>query len=476
MYYDIDIRKEETSVETVLRRVKQSLKRQQLKSSAPYANDSTEFIFNDIQDYENIKLDPELYFLIDYAGRSYDPRTVPGNTRFYKLKSMIMRVMRLYTTRQVEFNATLVRVLNRFFDVFNNISNVFDYFRQAEVNIVKRLEHAEEIVGKSFERLDNHRARFEYAEHTIGKSLERLDNHRDRLEEIEATNRILDKRLAQVEDLKNKLELALAENAALRKRLDKLISSPVTLTQPTEKNIAIDIGEKSAALIAQEVTNDHLYFPYLNEDRGIEQVIKSRMKSYIDFFTVLNKKNPNNFVLDVGCGRGEFLDLCAKSGIPAKGIDINEDMVNHCKNKKLDVKLADAIEYLINLDDNSLSGIIGCQIIEHLPTYDLLKFVRLCYAKLASGGKLVFETPNPSSFFALSMFYRDFTHEKPVHPHTLEFLLSETGFKKVKIEESNPSPINLNINDNLQPEIKNNFKKLNNTIYGNLDYAVFAVK
>ena len=475
MYYDIDIRKEETSVETVLRRVKQNLKRKHLKFSDLQSGDSTVFFFNDTQDYENIKLDPELYFLIDYAGRSYDPRSVPGNTRFYKLKSLIMRVMRLYTTRQVEFNATIVRALNRFFDVFNNISNVFDYFRKAEVNIIKRLEHAEKIVGKSFERLDNHRARFEYAEQTIGKSLERLDNHRDRLEEIEATNRILDKRLAQVEDLKNKLELALAENAALRKRLDKFTNINVSSTETS--GIAPTIKtEESVVTTAKKVTNDHLYFPYLNEDRGIEQVIKSRMKSYVDFFAVLNQKNTNNFVLDIGCGRGEFLDLCAKSGIPAKGIDINEDMVNHCKNKNLDVELVGAIEYLKKLDDNSLSGIIGCQIIEHLPTYDLLKLIRLCYLKLAPSGKLIFETPNPSSFFALSMFYRDFTHEKPVHPHTLEFLLSETGFKKIKIEESNPSPVSLDINENFQSEFKNNFQKLNRTIYGNLDYAVFAVK
>ena len=458
MYYDIDIRKEETSVETVLRRIKLNIKRRGSYSSITDTFKKPVFNFSDTDDYENIKLDPELYFLIDYAGRSYDPRTVPGNTRFYKLKALIMRVMRLYTTRQVEFNATLTRILNRFFDVFNNISHVFDYFRQAEVNITKRLEHAEQSIGKSFER---------------------LDNHRDRLEKVEAADRKLNKRLTLLEDLKDRLELALAENTALRKRLDKLttVNTSPTNTQAASTSNITAVSTNGSKAIKAQVTNDHLYFPYLNEDRGIEKVIKKRIKSYIHFFsTAGNDKNKNNFVLDVGCGRGEFLDLCLKAKIPAKGIDINEDMVNHCKNKKLDVILADANSYLVKLDDNSVSGIIACQIIEHMPAYDLLAFVRLCYAKLATGGKLVFETPNPSSFFALSMFYRDFTHEKPVHPHTLKFLLAETGFKNIKIEENNPSPTQLSLNDNLSDNINENFKKLNDSIYGNLDYTVFAEK
>ena len=278
MSYEIDITKEETSVELILRRVRRHLCQRENVPGKYEDLEYPEFKVSENEAFENVTLDPELHFLLDYAGRIYDPRIVPGNTRFYKLKSIIMRVMRLYTTRQVELNATLMRLSNRFFDVFNNISNIFDYFRRAEVNITKRLEHAEHIVGRTLKRLDRHRERLEHAEHVLGSSLERLDNHRDRLEKTEAIDRTLDKRVTQLEDLRNRLELSLAENAALRKRLDKLVTISETVTKaPLVESVKpASVPDNMVNEIKAKIINDHLYFQYLNEDRGIEAVIKKR--------------------------------------------------------------------------------------------------------------------------------------------------------------------------------------------------------
>jgi 2-polyprenyl-3-methyl-5-hydroxy-6-metoxy-1,4-benzoquinol methylase len=139
-------------------------------------------------------------------------------------------------------------------------------------------------------------------------------------------------------------------------------------------------------------------------------------------------------VLDVGCGRGEFLDLLKEKGISSKGLDLNPEMVEVCRARGLDATTADARSYLQSLPDESLGGLIAVQVIEHLEPAYLSQMLALAFDKVRPGGRVVLETINPACWVAFfESFIRDLTHVKPIHPETLQYLLQANGFSNVEI-------------------------------------------
>jgi len=139
-------------------------------------------------------------------------------------------------------------------------------------------------------------------------------------------------------------------------------------------------------------------------------------------------------VLDVGCGRGEFLALLKQSGITAKGLDLNPEMIEVCKSRGLDATTADARSYLQGIPDESLGGLIAVQVVEHLEPAYLTQMLGLAFDKVRPGGRIVLETINPACWVAFfESFIRDLTHVKPIHPDTLQYLLQASGFSNVEI-------------------------------------------
>jgi SAM-dependent methyltransferase len=192
-------------------------------------------------------------------------------------------------------------------------------------------------------------------------------------------------------------------------------------------------------------------------------------------------------VLDVGCGRGEFLDLLKAQEVYARGIDLNHEMAEVCRARGLDVTEADAVGYLSALDDDSLGGIFSAQVVEHLQPGYLLRFLELAFVKLRPGGRLVLETLNPACWVAFFESYiRDITHVWPLHPETLKYLVVASGFSKAAIEFRSPVPQQ----DRLQPlavpvgaavglsdlveAFNSNVEKLNSRMFTYLDYAIVA--
>jgi 2-polyprenyl-3-methyl-5-hydroxy-6-metoxy-1,4-benzoquinol methylase len=474
MIRDTDLLAEETSVETIVRRVQQRLRQRRRVSTLDVEEPVLEQ--DELEQFSNIHLAPDFFFQLDYAARIFDPRDTPGNTRFVFIKKAIQRDMRVYTTRQVEFNATVVRVLNKLFDVLHEIVEKFNYFRRAEVNLTRRMEYNETMVGNTLKMLHHQRQRIESVE---GFSRD-LYQHRTRLEALEEAERQLNRRVSGLEDLRNRLEHALAENAALRQRLEQALARVAPTPPPAAAGVPAAPADVAPALSAEQahtqLLNDYLYFPYLNEDRSIEDVIRERVRHYLPFFSATTPPQPPGYLVDIGCGRGEFMDICRDANLPCKGIDINEDMVRHCGDKGHDVTQAGAVAYLQAQADASLRGIISCHVIEHMPAVEMLAFLRLCVRKLAPGGRLVLETPNPKSIFGLSMFYRDFTHEKPIHPQTMKFLLQELGMQRVDVEELHKAPEHLETAIAGNAVISANFRKLDAMVFGYLDYAVMAIR
>jgi O-antigen chain-terminating methyltransferase len=194
-------------------------------------------------------------------------------------------------------------------------------------------------------------------------------------------------------------------------------------------------------------------------------------------------------VLDVGCGRGEFLELLRDRGVKAQGVDINPAMVEVCRGKGLQAETGDALGYLGRLPDRSLGGLFAAQVVEHLEPRYLMRLLDAAFDKLRPGAPIVLETINPACWFAFFESYiRDLTHVRPVHPDTLKYLLIATGFQRVEIRYRAPYPEADKLQvltrasgaptslDDMIETLNANVEKINRLLFTYLDYAAIGVR
>ena len=169
-----------------------------------------------------------------------------------------------------------------------------------------------------------------------------------------------------------------------------------------------------------------LYADFEEHFRGSEADIRARQA--VDAARFRGVPGP---VADLGCGRGEFLEALTAEGVAAIGCDSNAVMVSRAKEKKLSVDRADLFTWLAARADGSLGGITAFQVLEHLPPASLFDLVELAVRKLAPSGRVLFETINPESVYAMRWFWMDLTHVRPVPAPSLEQLLRVSGFRDV---------------------------------------------
>lgn len=198
--------------------------------------------------------------------------------------------------------------------------------------------------------------------------------------------------------------------------------------------------------------------------RGSEESICARQQIYAEKFRGASG------VLDVGCGRGELLEVLGNGGVTSRGIDLNAECVAVCKAKSLDAEQADLFSYLAELEDASLGGLVCCQVVEHLPPERLPELIRLSHAKLRKGARIAIETPNPESLAIFAThFYIDPTHRHPIPPALMSFYLEEAGFGSIEIERLAPAVDSMPSLGELPEAFRKDF-------FGALDYAAFATK
>jgi SAM-dependent methyltransferase len=236
-------------------------------------------------------------------------------------------------------------------------------------------------------------------------------------------------------------------------------------------------GSSDAKIALTGPLDSYKYVGFENHFRGSQEVIRERLESYLPYFDGASD------VLDVGCGRGEFLDLLGMRGISARGLDLNHEMTEVCRARGLDVTEADAVSYLDRLPDGSLGGLFAAQVVEHLQPAYLLRLLELAHHKLRAGAPIVLETLNPACWVAFfESFIRDITHVWPLHPETLRYLVLASGFTRAEIQFRSPVPPQ----DRLQPiaalpdspvadlieTFNANVEKLNARMFTYLDYAI----
>ncbi|MCL4401495.1 MAG: class I SAM-dependent methyltransferase [Acidobacteria bacterium] len=206
------------------------------------------------------------------------------------------------------------------------------------------------------------------------------------------------------------------------------------------------------------------YGRFAERFRGSRELVRGRQKFYLPFFTGCRE------VLDIGCGRGEFLELMREAGVPARGVDLVEESVALCRQQGLQAEVADLYQYLGALPDASLDGIFSAQVVEHLPPERLPGMLRLAAAKLARGGVLAMETPNPQclAIFA-THFYLDPTHTRPIPHPLLAFYMEEYGLGGIEVHPLSPAVESMPALASLPEEFRNAF-------FGGLDYAIIGRK
>jgi SAM-dependent methyltransferase len=220
------------------------------------------------------------------------------------------------------------------------------------------------------------------------------------------------------------------------------------------------------------------YFAFEARMRGSTTDVRGRQEVYVDDF---RDAAP---VLDVGCGRGEFLGLLRNAGIEARGVDRDPDMVAFCRAESLDVEHGDALRYLAELEDGSLGGIFAAQVVEHLRPPALLRLLELSAAKLRPSGILVAETMNPLALGALKNYFADLTHAQPLVPETLVMLARQAGFERADVRFLNEPPAEERLRpvelppdaafDQARVALAANVARLNEVVFGPQDYALVA--
>ena len=251
-----------------------------------------------------------------------------------------------------------------------------------------------------------------------------------------------------------------ADLERIRGEYEKLIHTELRVVRQRASVMWADVAAPALPPAPAPVALDWLRFA--DRFRGSEEYVRESQRRYVEKF------RESREVLELGCGRGEFLAALRDAGVRARGIDLSDECVALCRGKGLEVEKADLFEYLRGLADGALSGVFCAQVVEHLPPERLPELIGLAHAKLERGGLLVLETPNPECLAIFSThFFLDPTHTRPIPPALMVFYLEEAGFGLIDVQRLSPAIESMPAVGSLPEDFRASF-------FGGLDYAVLG--
>jgi 2-polyprenyl-3-methyl-5-hydroxy-6-metoxy-1,4-benzoquinol methylase len=295
----------------------------------------------------------------------------------------------------------------------------------------------------------------------LNETAEQLRRHSDAQErqsaELLGLRDQLEKRIdVLIEQLQNlKMGIAQQEN-----RLTRLMDDSTEMAASTPRALVVNPE--------QDHLLDALYVSLEDVLRGAPDEIKEQVKVYLP---VLKDAHITSGILDIGCGRGELLEVLRDAGLAAKGIELNRIQVARCQALALDVIETEALAHLRSLPAESLNAVTALHFAEHLPFESLVSFLDEVARVLRPGGLVILETPNPENLLVGSCnFYLDPTHRNPIPIATMELLVQARGFVKSKTMRLHPvADAKIEVKDQLTSH-------LNHYLYGPMNYAVVARK
>jgi 2-polyprenyl-3-methyl-5-hydroxy-6-metoxy-1,4-benzoquinol methylase len=301
------------------------------------------------------------------------------------------------------------------------------------------------------DRLNDEAAQRQSDVWTLGQRIERAEAN------AESSSRRM---LAQYQELQKRQQALTAETILLGQRLTRWLDRR-SVSSPT---VSVEKHEDEHLL-------DAFYASFDEQFRGEREAIKDRLKVYLPFVQRANVGVPEGPIVDIGCGRGEWLELIKEEGLNGEGVDSNTVLAEQCRIHGQTVANEDLNEYLAKVPDNTLRAVTGFHIVEHLPIERLVDLLNETMRVLKPGGVVIFETPNPRNVLVGTCnFYFDPTHRNPIPSEVLRFLLESRGFSDIEVLPLNPSDEMPVAGDT---EIARRF---NEYFYGPMDYGIVGSK
>ncbi|MGH9042706.1 MAG: class I SAM-dependent methyltransferase [Acidimicrobiia bacterium] len=279
----------------------------------------------------------------------------------------------------------------------------------------------------------------------------------------------------------------------VRQALVALTTAVEDLTREVRDDLAAQVAaiidrqaahERTAALAAagggapaQPAADSRAFRPWYSATRFEDEFRGSREDLLARYRDVAERLVGHGPVFDLGCGRGEFVELLAGMGVEAWGVDLDAELVKAASDRGLPVEHGDGLRLLERMDDESLGGLVLIQVVEHLTPQEVVDLVDLATAKVRPGGQVLVETVNPQSLYVFAhAFYVDPTHLRPVHPAYLMFLFKEAGFSTVEIDWRSPPPVDDMITEVDDPAATANNRRLNELLFAPQDYLLVATR
>lgn len=213
-----------------------------------------------------------------------------------------------------------------------------------------------------------------------------------------------------------------------------------TRLRELEAEVATLRGQRAGAAVETGPRFAAVYAAFADRFRGSREEVTAKLRPYLDDVArVLRPQERGPRVLDVGCGRAEWLTLLRDEGIAARGVDANVDFAAAGRATGLDVIHGDGVAHLAARERGSLDLVTAFHLVEHLDTETLLALFEAAHHALRSGGCLLLETPNPTNLtMGACNFYLDPTHRSPLPPALTAFLVGASGFRDVEIRPLHP--------------------------------------
>lgn len=327
------------------------------------------------------------------------------------------------------------------------------------------------------------------------------------LESLQDRRRELDRRLGHLENfVPRALDDLVAHNDALFSRVDqkldrarrqsgelagRLGSALALLESPEASGTSSEAPEVSgtpATEALERLRSEQAYLALEERYRGTEDEIRQRLAVYLPRLEAVAGRGRTVDLLDLGCGRGEALEVFAEAGLTVRGVDSSTEMVHRVRQKGLDAVAGDLFDVLAGVEEASVGAVVSFHVVEHLPPALLDRLLRLAFRVLVPGGLLILETPNPLSMMvAARSFWLDPTHQRPVHPESLALFAREAGFTAVERLDLRPFPVDERLPEidlevvapdqrELADQMNRLRDRLDDLLYGSQDYALVAEK
>jgi SAM-dependent methyltransferase len=350
---------------------------------------------------------------------------------------VVTRLSRFVIDRQITFNRAAA-----------------DSLRQMSYTITgleTRIEALRHERSKSMDPIADLGTQLEVLRHERSKSGVQLAELRTQLEVLRQER---SKDVSRIMDLEALVE-ALRQERRQQRGGDG--SSPAAQSADSEK-------DKMHAL-------DEWYATFQEKFRGTREDIKARLRAHLPYVMAGGVGTDTTPIVDLGCGRGEWLELLREQGLRATGVDLNRASLAKCREMGFDVVEKDILSYLQSLPDTDVGAVTGFHIIEHMPFDVLLSLMAETYRVLKPGGIAIFEAPNPQNVLVGShTFYLDPTHRNPLPAGLVQFVMEMAGFSKVEVAPLHPYPEEFRVHGS---ELADRF---NDFFYGPQDYAVIGHK